>query len=187
MYREMVTMGKPYPEYTVYKDAIRLTLYSATDDENFVRFIAETQDKRIKSFSLSELMILRYLYDNKDISLSKASELTQLPISEVKSSLRVLENEDFIELSGRVYMFTSIVYEKLKSGIKYVQDKSVTYLKAKDLILEYLSTHESINNETIRRLCRCTDKQAGYYTRKMTHDNILEQVGKNKGAKYILK
>ncbi len=187
MYREMVTMGKPYPEYTVYKDAIILTLYSATDDENFVRFIAETQDKRIKSFSLSELMILRYLYDNKDISLSKASELTQLPISEVKNSLRVLENEDFIEQSGRVYMFTSVVNEKLKSGIKYVQDKSVTYLKAKDLILEYLSTHDSINNETIRRLCRCTDKQAGYYTRKMTHDNILEQVGRNKGAKYILK
>ncbi|MCD7950617.1 MAG: hypothetical protein LUG12_10225 [Erysipelotrichaceae bacterium] len=79
-------------------------------------------------------------------------------------------------------MFTSIVYDKLKSSIKYVQDKSVTYLKAKDLILEYLSTHESINNETIRRLCRCTGKQASYYTKKLRDEEILEMIGESRAA-----
>ena len=51
----MVTMGKPYPEYTVY-DAICLTLYSVLEDEGFVKFITETQDKLMKTFSLAELI-----------------------------------------------------------------------------------------------------------------------------------
>lgn len=42
IFKEMLSMGKPYPEYTVYKDAIRLTLYSATEEMEFVKFIAET-------------------------------------------------------------------------------------------------------------------------------------------------
>lgn len=68
MYREMVTMGKPYPEYTVYDDAICLTLYSVLEDEGFVKFITKTQDKLMKTFSLAELMILRYLFENKTIN-----------------------------------------------------------------------------------------------------------------------
>lgn len=48
-------MGKPYPEYTVY-DAICLTLYSVLEDEGFVKFITETQDKLMKTFSLAELI-----------------------------------------------------------------------------------------------------------------------------------
>lgn len=186
MYREMVSMGKPYPEYTVYNDAIRLTLYSVLEDEGFVKFITETQDKNMITFSLSELMILRYLFENKIINLSTAKKLTQQSENEVKHALNNLEKYKLIELSGRVYMMTPSSYHKVKSDVQYTQDKTVTYLKSKDLIIEYLLTHDSINNETIRELCRCTKKQATTFSRKMRESEIITMEGKGRATIYKL-
>ena len=187
MYKEMVSMGKPYPEYTAYDDAIRLTLYSVLEDEGFVKFIIETQDKNMISFSLSELMILRYLFENKNINLSQSKKITQRSMSEVKHALIHLEKLNLIEQSGREYMMTPSMYHQVKSDINYTQDQSVTYLKSRNLILDYLDTHESINNETIRELCRCTRKQAATFTRKMRNEGILEMVGRSTATKYIKK
>jgi len=186
MYREMVSMGKPYPEYTVYNDAIRLTLYSVLEDEGFVRFITETQDKNMITFSLAELMILRYLFENKNINLLTAKTLTQQSLNEVKHALMRLEKYGLIELSGRVYMMTPSSYHKVKSDVQYTQDKTVTYLKSKDLILEYLSTHDSINNETIRELCRCTKKQATSFSRKMRESGLIIMEGNGRATAYKL-
>ena len=63
-----------------------LTIFSAIDDVNFVKFIASEQDKLRKIIPLSELMILRYLTDNKRIILSEAQGLTQLPLTETRKS-----------------------------------------------------------------------------------------------------
>lgn len=186
MFREMVSMGKPYPEYTVYNDAIRLTLYSILEDEGFVRFITETQDKNMIKFSLSELMILRYLFENKTINLSEAKILTQQSLNEVKHALMNLEKYGLIELSGRVYMMTASSYHKVKSDVQYTQDKGATYLKSKDLILEYLSTYDNINNETIRELCRCTKKQATSFSRKMRESGLIIMEGKGRATIYKL-
>lgn len=185
MYKDMVSMGKPYPEYIAYHDAIRLTLYSKLEDMGFVKFINETQDKNMIYFSLSELMILRYLFENKNIDMAHAKKLTQRSSTEVKHSFIHLEDLGLIEQSGSVYMMTQSAYHQVKSDVQYTQDKTVTYLKSKDLILEYLSTHDSINNETIRELCRCTKKQATTFAKKMRDEGILEMVGKSVKTKYI--
>lgn len=37
IYREMVFMGKPYLEYTVYNDAIRLNLYCVLEMKEFLK------------------------------------------------------------------------------------------------------------------------------------------------------
>ena len=137
--------------------------------------------------SLSELMILRYLFENKKINLSQSKKITQRSISEVRHALIHLEKLNFIEQSGNVYIMTPSMYHQVKSDINYTQDQSVTYLKSKNLILDYLDTRESINNETIREWCRCTKKQATIFARKMRDENILEMIGKSTATKYIKK
>ena len=42
-----------------------------------MRFIAETQDKRSKMFTLSELMILHYLREHQKITLKQAAKTIQ--------------------------------------------------------------------------------------------------------------
>ena len=60
-----------------YNDAVSLSIYSAIDDVEFVKFVAREQNLRQRNFSLSELMILRYLTDNRRISLAIATDLIQ--------------------------------------------------------------------------------------------------------------
>lgn len=45
IYREMVSMGKPYPEYHVFSDAVSLTLRSSVEDMSFVKFVVAEQEK----------------------------------------------------------------------------------------------------------------------------------------------
>ncbi len=185
IFREMISSGKPYPQYYTYSEAVTLTIFSAIDDVNFVKFIASEQDKLQKILPLPELMILRYLTDNKRIILSEVQGLTQLPAAEARKSCNDLVKYGLIELSGKEYMLTPKVYEAIKSDVEYTQDKTIQFIKAKSRILEYLEQENSITNEKIRELCGYTKQQARTAIDKMRAENILKLEGKGKLSKYI--
>lgn len=185
IFREMISSGKPYPQYYTYSEAVTLTIFSAIDDVNFVKFIANEQDKLQKILPLPELMILRYLTDNKRIILSEVQGLTQLPAAEARKSCNDLVKYGLIELSGKEYMLTPKVYEAIKSDVEYTQDKTIQFIKAKSRILEYLEQENSITNEKIRELCGYTKQQARTAIDKMRAENILKLEGKGKLSKYI--
>lgn len=84
-------------------------------------------------------------------------------------------------------MLTAKVYHEVKSDIQYTQDLTATYIKAKNMILEYLEINGSINNETIRELCRCTRKQSYSYTKRMREENVINMIGKGKSVHYVKK
>ena len=184
IFREMISSGKPYPQYHAYNEAVTLTIFSAIDDINFVKFIAGEQDKLQRILSLSELMILRYLVDNKRIVLSEAQELTQLPIAETRKSCNNLIKDALIWLSGKEYMLTAKVYGAIKSDVEYTQDTVIRYVKAKNLIGEYLKSAEFITNEKIRELCGFTRQQARVTLDKMQAEGLLHLEGKGRAAKY---
>lgn len=184
IFREMVSMGKPYPQYHAYNEAVSLTIYSSIDDIDFVKFIAQEQDKLQRVLSLSELMILRYLTDNKRIVLSEIQELTQTSMDAARKSCANLIRDGLIELAGKEYMLTAKVYDAIKSDVEYTQDTLLRYVKAKGRILEYLQTADSITNEKIRELCGFTRQQARVTLDKMQYEGLLELEGKGRGAKY---
>lgn len=39
-----------------------------------------------------------------------------------------------IEIVGKEYMLTAKVYEALKSDVEYIRDKTIQYIKAKNMI-----------------------------------------------------
>lgn len=184
IFREMISSGKPYPQYHAYNEAVVLTIFSAIDDVNFVKFIASEQDKMQKLLPLPELMILRYLTDNKRIILAEAQELTQLPVAEARKSCNDLVKNGLIELSGKEYMLTAKVYDAIKSDVEYTQDTVIRYVKAKSLIEEYLQSAEFITNEKIRELCGFTRQQARTTLDKMQSEGILRLEGKGRVARY---
>ena len=184
IFREMISSGKPYPQYYAYSEAVSLTIFSAIDDVNFVKFIASEQDKLQKILPLPELMILRYLTDNKRIILSEVQGLTQLPIAEVRKSCNNLVKDGLIGLSGKEYMLTAKVYDAIKSDVEYTQDTVIRYVKAKSLIEEYLQSAEFITNEKIRELCGFTRQQARSTLDRMRSEGILRLEGQGRVAKY---
>lgn len=187
IFREMVMMGKPYPIYRVFNDAVQLTISSATEDINFVKFIVNEQDQKQIFLSLAELMILRYVTENKKIKISKAQDLTQVSEDEVRKCLVNLIKYGLIELSGKDYMLTARVYEAVKSQIEYTRDKVVQYIKAREMILEYLRMNKSIKNSVIRELCGFSKQQARTTIDKMIAENLIERIGAGSATEYILK
>lgn len=187
MYRSMLVDGKPYPEYQVAPESIRLTLHGSMENEGFVRFVAEEQDKNNRLFSLQKLMLLRYLYEHKRIKLDAAAELIQEPKESAQNELEELRALRLIEPSGREYMLTAKVYEVVKNDVAYIQDKTVTYIVAKSRILEYLKQKDSINSGKVQELCGYNKDQAFYILTKLCKEDVLYKTGTGRGTKYFPK
>ena len=186
IFREMVSMGKPYPVYRVFNDAVQLTIASATEHVDFVKFIVKEQDTKQIFLSLSELMIMRYVADNKQIKLDKAQELTQVSEDEVRRSLANLIRYGLLETSGKEYMLTARVYEAVKSDVEYTRDKKVQYIRAKEMIAEYIKMHGSITKVTVQELCGFSEQQARRALEKMQKENIIKLTKAGRYAKYVL-
>lgn len=184
MFQSMLTEGKPYPEYASTPNSVRLTLRSTMENQNFVRFIAETQDKRSKMFTLSELMILHYLREHQKITLKQAAKTIQETDDNAHKVLNALRDEGLLELNGKTYMLSLKVYETVKTDVAYVQDKTVSQIQAKDRILEYLKHKPSITNQKAQELCGFNKNQTYYILHQMCKDGILQPDGIGRGTKY---
>lgn len=187
IFREMISSGKPFPEYKSYNDAVSLTIYSAIDDIDFVKFIANEENGLSRSFSLSELMILRYLKDNRKITMSEAESLIQEARDQAQNACNNLKRYGLIELSGNEYMLTAKIYDELKNSVAYTKDKAIQYIKAREMILEYIRDRGFINNELVRELCGFSQKQARIILQRMRKENLIELSEKGRYAKYIIK
>lgn len=187
IFREMISSGKPFPEYKSYNDAVSLTIYSAIDDIDFVKFIANEENELSRSFSLSELMILRYLKDNRKITMSEAESLIQEARDQAQNACNNLKRYGLIELSGNEYMLTAKIYDELKNSVDYTKDKAIQYIKAREMVLEYIRDRGFINNELVRELCGFSQKQARIILQRMRKENLIELSEKGRYAKYIIK
>lgn len=187
IFREMISSGKPFPEYKSYNDAVSLTIYRAIDDIDFVKFIANEENGLSRSFSLSELMILRYLKDNRKITMSEAEILIQEARDQAQNACNNLKRYGLIELSGNEYMLTAKIYDELKNSVDYTKDKAIQYIKAREMILEYIRDRGFINNELVRELCGFSQKQARIILQRMRKENLIELSEKGRYAKYIIK
>ena len=81
-------------------------------------------------------------------------------------------------------MLTAKVYEALKSDVEYTRDKTVQYIKAKNMILEYLQTNDQITSAKIQEMCGFTKQQARSVIDKLGSD--LELVKDSQGNEYTL-
>ena len=81
----MASMGKPYPKYRSFNDAVSLRIFSAINNTEFVKFITEIQDINSKIMTLAEMMILRALLDNRKEQLSALADTVQKSLDETRN------------------------------------------------------------------------------------------------------
>ena len=187
MFKDMVSLGKPYPRYKSFNDAVSLTIYNAIDNTKFVKFIVEIQEEHIEIMSLAEIMILRDLLDNRRESLSVLSGIVQKSLDETKKSCNKLIAKGLIEVVGKEYMLTAKVYEILKSDIEYTRDKTIQYIKAKNMIIDYLGMkgNDKITSAKIQEMCGFTKQQARRTIDKMREEGIIDICRRGKYSYYV--
>ena len=185
IFKDMVSMGKPYPKYRSFNDAVSLRIFSAIDNTEFVKFITEIQDKNSKIMTLAEMMILRALLDNRKEQLSALADTVQKSLDETKKSCNELINNGLIEIVGKEYMLTAKVYGALKSDVEYTRDKTIQYIKAKNMILEYLQSNDKITSAKIQEMCGFTKQQARTVIDKMRNEKLLDICKRGNKSYYV--
>ena len=129
--------------YILLCNAVRLTIASATEYIDFVKFIVKEQETKQKFLLLSELIILRYVAENKQIKIEKAQEMTQVSEEDVRKSLSSLIRNGLLEVSGKGYMLNARVYEAVKSDVDYTRDKTVQYIRAQKYDIKILKNQRN--------------------------------------------
>lgn len=83
-------------------------------------------------------------------------------------------------------MLTARVYEVVKSDVEYTRDKTVQYIRAKEMIVEYVKKHGYIDKSTVQLLCGFTEKQTRRTLEKMQREGIIKLANGGRYAKYVL-
>ena len=84
-------------------------------------------------------------------------------------------------------MLTAKVYEVLKSDIEYTRDKTIQYIKAKNMIIDYWETenNDRITSVKIQEMCGFTKQQARSTIDKMRSEGILDICKHGKNSYYV--
>ncbi|MBC8060687.1 MAG: hypothetical protein H7Y18_08470, partial [Clostridiaceae bacterium] len=185
IFRDMLALGKHMPVYTVYSDAVRLTLRNTLEDKQFVRFILEEQETKQKIFNTVEVMILHYLKENRSLNILEATKLVQLEDMDTRNILNELAESGYLERNNRKFIFTQKVYGAFGEKTGYIKDKTVDYIRAKRMIIEYIEKEGFITNRIVQELCIYEDSQSQYTLKKMVEEYLIKLIGKGRGSKYI--
>ena len=70
--------------------------------------------------------------------------------------------------------------------VEYTRDKTVQYIKAKNMILEYLQTNDQITSAKIQEMCGFTKQQARSVIDKMRSEDLITLTGKGPAARYVM-
>lgn len=188
IFRDMLFLGKPTPIYNIFSEAITLTLKSNLEDKKFTKFLSEEQEKNEIIFNTSQIIVLKYLKDNRAMGIKDASKYAQLSLQEAQEVLSELIEYGYVERNGfKKYILTEKVYYSLGDDVGYIKDKDIEYIRAKDMIIQYLNKNDSINNFKVRELCMCDTRKAKYYLDKMIEESILQPKGQNRYRVYLLR
>ncbi|MBE1553196.1 RNA-binding domain-containing protein [Sporosarcina limicola] len=187
IFKDMLSLGKSAPEYSLYLDAVSLTLRSGLEDKEFLEFITQEQEKH-GEFSVAEICILKYVKSNKTITLSKAGDVAQITSQSAISVLnRLCQKNNILQREKRnKYMFTHRVYESFNGNIEYAKDKDFDEIQANVMILDYLSENEYMTRQEVERLCGFSSATSKRILKSLREQKKIVLEGKSKASKYRL-
>ena len=77
------------------------------------------------------------------------------------------------------------MYGAFGEKIGYIKDKTVDYIRAKRMIIEYIEKEGFITNRIVQELCSYEESQSQYTLKKMVEEYLIKLIGKGRGSKYI--
>lgn len=188
IFKDMLALGKSAPDYTIYPNAVSLTLRSRLDDLEFLKFITK-EEERLGEFTVQEICILKYVKDNKTISISEAANIAQVNTQSITTVLNNLcQKKNIMQREKRnTYMFTHRVYAEFEDQIDYIKDKQFDEIQAEAMIIEYLKKNGYITRTDVEKLCGFSSTSSKRVLQKLRAQGLIELIGKGKASKYISK
>lgn len=188
IFKDMLALGKSAPDYTLYSNAVKLILRSSLEDVEFLKLITR-EEERLGEFSVQEICILKYVREQKTITLSKAAEVAQINHQSVITVLNNLcQKKNILQREKRnSYMFTHRIYAEFDDQIEYTKDKGFDEIQANIMILDYLSKNEYITRSEVERLCGFSSATSKRMLKSLRDQEKIILEGKSKSSKYKLR
>jgi ATP-dependent DNA helicase RecG len=192
IYEGLLRTGHPPPDYTRTTEAgVTITLPGGPGDLDFVTRIVQEENRRQRSFLVEELLLLGYLWRERELDTFKAACLIQQDEAAARHVLERLVESGLVEARGqtraRRYHLSATVYREVGEPAAYVRRRGFDRPQMEQMILDYAQAHGRIARRDAMELCRLNENQAAYLLRRLVQSGHLKRVGLGRSAFYQLR
>jgi ATP-dependent DNA helicase RecG len=193
IYSGQLRNGRLPPSYGLSSAAsVSVVLPGGPADLDFVQLVVSEENRRQRSFNLSELLILAHLWRERTIDTASASRLIQRSDAEARASLQGLVEAGLVERRGegqaRTYLLSASVYRLLGRPEAYVRARGFEPEQMKQMILQYAQAHGQISRKDVMELCRVDAPRAYRLLRSLVDEGKLSRgpQGIGRGTTYVV-
>lgn len=187
-----IMYGRPWPDYSESTSSyVRLFIRRAKPDLFFTKMIIDEGNRTGRTIPINSLLILSSLQNERRLDIHRIAQITKISESKAKANVEKLLESGLIEAVGngknREYILSAKVYKKTDNIAGYVRQTGIDRIRHEELILKLAREQNGeISRENVIALLQVTPSQAYRLLKKLVDKNMLELVGKGRGAKYKL-
>ena len=189
IYAGQLRNGRIPPDYSTSTVAgVNVILPGGPADLKFVELLVTEENRRQRTFSVSELLILAHLWRERQVETQTITKLIQRRETEARTVTENLVESGLVEArgsgKGRSYILSASVYRELGQSVSYVHAKGFEAEQMEQMILQYVKAHGQVTRQDVMELCRVNENQAAYLLKKLVKSSELQLVGKGRTAAY---
>ena len=188
-----IIYGRPWPDYSETTSTnVKLFIQRAKADDRFTKFIADEQNRLGRPLSISSLMILSLLKNEKRLSIDQMASLTHFSEGKLRGAIENLIEDGLVEGIGngksRSYLLSEKVYKESNRTIQYVRQTGIDKIAYPEMIMKLAKTQDGIiTKQDVAELLKVTPEQAYSEIKKLVEKGKLSRLCGGKYAKYIAK
>lgn len=192
IYEGVLRYGRAAPDYSdSTEERVRVTLTNAKPDFDFVRLIAENEEK-FGPCPTDSIIILSVLRERPKSALPEIADVVQKKEGAVRSEVEALVEKGLVECIGggrghaRTYMLSRDLYVRKGNKAAYTRQRGFSAIQHEQMVLSYVDQHGKVSRGEAMDLCNLTRSQAYHLLKKLCKDQLV-QIGNKKGAVYVRK
>jgi len=149
-------------------------------DSKFVELLVTEENRRQRTFSVSELLILAHLWRERQVEPQAITKLIQQGETQARTVIESLVESGLVEArgsgKGRSYILSAGVYRELGQVVSYVHAKGFESEQMEQMILQYVKAHGRVTRQNVMELCRIYENQAGYLLKKLVKKDEIQLI-----------
>ncbi len=189
IYAGQLRNGRIPPDYSTSTGAgVNVILPGGPADLKFVELLVTEENRRQRTFNVSELLILAHLWRERQVEPLTITKLIQRGEAEGRAVTENLVEFGLVEARGsgknRSYILSAGVYRQLGQAVSYVHAKGFESEQMEQMILQFARAHGQVTRQDVMELCRINENQAVYTIKKLVNSGKLFRVRMGRNAAY---
>ncbi|MFN5065926.1 MAG: RNA-binding domain-containing protein [Aphanizomenon sp.] len=182
IYSGQLRTGHQLPDYSeTTNTSVVVRLPGGDADLELVKIILSEEKRQKRELNLDELILLNYLWKEREINPNEAGKLIQKGEIQARRLLEQLSENGLLEriktARQREYHLSASVYRQMGRSSAYIRRRGFDELQNQQMIVQYIKTDGRITRGQTAELCRINHRQATHLLKKFANRGILKHMG----------